>query len=120
MHEQLRVLCGSVRRAGTLAVVPQRAWIFSGTVRENILFGRPFVPELYRRTVEVCALQPDLDLMDNGDLSEIGEWGVNLRSAHAGCTGTLMSDNDFGFRPSCIFIVQVSVSHDSSPAFLNS
>ena len=73
------MLCGSVRRAGAMAVVPQRAWIFNGTVRENILFGRPFLPELYQKTVEVCALQADLDLMDNGDLSEIGERGVNLR-----------------------------------------
>ena len=62
-----------------MAIVPQRAWIFNGTVRENILFGRPFLPELYQKTVEVCALQADLDLMDNGDLSEIGERGVNLR-----------------------------------------
>ena len=110
LHEQLRVLCGSVRRAGTLAVVPQRAWIFSGTVRENILFGRPFVPELYRRTVEVCALQADLDLMDNGDLSEIGERGVNLRSAHSDSTGTLMSGSNFRFHPNFMVIVQVSVS----------
>ena len=96
LHEQLRVLCGSVRRAGTLAVVPQRAWIFSGTVRENILFGRPFVPELYRRTVDVCALQADLDLMDNGDLSEIGERGVNLRLAYSGCNGTLARPSAYG------------------------
>ena len=73
------MLCGSVRRAGAMAVVPQRAWIFNGTVRDNILFGRPFVPDLYNRTVAVCALQADLDLMENGDLSEIGERGVNLR-----------------------------------------
>ncbi|XP_043227096.1 multidrug resistance-associated protein 5-like [Amphibalanus amphitrite] len=75
---QLQVLCGSVRRAGSLAVVPQRAWIFNGTVRENIVFGRPFVADRYWRTVTVCALQSDLDLMENGDLSEIGERGVNL------------------------------------------
>ncbi|KAF0311377.1 Multidrug resistance-associated protein 5 [Amphibalanus amphitrite] len=75
---QLQVLCGSVRRAGSLAVVPQRAWIFNGTVRENIVFGRPFVADRYWRTVAVCALQSDLDLMENGDLSEIGERGVNL------------------------------------------
>ena len=73
------MLSGSVQRAGVMAMVPQRAWIFNGTVRENILFGRPFLPELYQKTVEVCALQADLDLMDNGDLSEIGERGVNLR-----------------------------------------
>ena len=87
---QLSVLCGSVRRSGSLAMVPQRAWIFSGTVRDNILFGRPFIPELYWKTVAVCALQSDLDLMDNGDLSEIGERGVNLRSAghrHQGIAG---------------------------------
>ncbi|XP_037080911.1 multidrug resistance-associated protein 5-like [Pollicipes pollicipes] len=78
MTGQLRVLCGDVRRAGTMAVVPQRAWIFSGTLRDNILFGRPMLPDLYQRTLTVCALRPDLALMEHGDLSEIGDRGVNL------------------------------------------
>lgn len=66
-------------QAGTrIAYVEQEPYIFSGTVRENILFGKAFEERLYGEVVRVCQLQPDLDLMNEGDLTEIGERGVNL------------------------------------------
>ena len=43
---------------------------------ENILFNLPFVEERYRRTLDVCALNNDLKLLEDGDESEIGERGV--------------------------------------------
>ena len=76
---QLRTVDGSVRRSGRLAVVTQTAWIFGGTLRDNILFGAPFESELYSTVLDVSALRADLQLMENGDLSEIGERGLNLR-----------------------------------------
>ncbi|XP_005090015.1 multidrug resistance-associated protein 1 [Aplysia californica] len=69
---------GSVNVRGTLAYVPQQAWIQNDTVRNNILFGRPMDKALYDRCVEACALTPDLDILPAGDLTEIGERGINL------------------------------------------
>lgn len=43
---------------------------------ENILFNLPYVEERYRRTLEVCALDNDLKILEDGDESEIGERGV--------------------------------------------
>ncbi|XP_010906316.1 ABC transporter C family member 2 [Elaeis guineensis] len=63
---------------GTVAYVPQVSWIFNATVRDNILFGSPFQPSRYERTIEVTALQHDIDLLPGGDLTEIGERGVNI------------------------------------------
>ncbi|CDK29420.1 unnamed protein product [Kuraishia capsulata CBS 1993] len=53
-------------------------WIQNTTVRENILFGQPFVLEKYRRVIAACALTSDLDLLEAGDHTEIGERGVTL------------------------------------------
>ncbi|KMZ58299.1 Multidrug resistance protein ABC transporter family [Zostera marina] len=71
-------LKGKVRSSGSKAYVPQSAWILTGTVRDNILFGLPYDAEKYRRTVDACALAKDLSVFGNGDLTEIGEGGINM------------------------------------------
>ncbi|KAI3740119.1 hypothetical protein L2E82_30538 [Cichorium intybus] len=68
----------SVVIRGTAAYVPQISWIFNATVRENILFGSKFEASRYWKTVEVTALQHDLDILPGRDLTEIGERGVNI------------------------------------------
>jgi ABC-type multidrug transport system fused ATPase/permease subunit len=50
----------------------------SGTVRSNILFGRPWNPARYAEVLAVVCLGPDLDLLPDSDMTEIGESGVNL------------------------------------------
>ncbi|GAV87978.1 ABC_tran domain-containing protein/ABC_membrane domain-containing protein [Cephalotus follicularis] len=69
---------GSVVIRGTVAYVPQISWIFNATVRENILFGSEYEPTRYWKTVDVTALQQDLDFLPGHDLTEIGERGVNI------------------------------------------
>ncbi|CAI5930137.1 unnamed protein product [Closterium sp. NIES-64] len=54
------------------------SWIFNATVRENILFGLPYDRQRYERAVRVSALERDLQLLPGGDLTEIGERGVNV------------------------------------------
>jgi ATP-binding cassette subfamily C (CFTR/MRP) protein 2 len=58
--------------------VAQQAWIQSGTIQENILFGLPMNNLKYQRTVSKCALRTDFDQMELGDQTEIGERGLNL------------------------------------------
>jgi ABC-type multidrug transport system fused ATPase/permease subunit len=74
------VLAGTqVHIQGTLAVVPQTPFILNATLRDNILFGRPYNPALYRRVIAACCLEPDIaNLGSTGDLTEIGERGVTL------------------------------------------
>ncbi|KAM3826734.1 multidrug resistance-associated protein 1-like isoform 1-T1 [Vipera latastei] len=69
---------GHVSLRGSVAFVPQQAWIQNATLQENILFGRELNGRHYRRVVEACALLPDLELFPSGDQTEIGEKGVNL------------------------------------------
>ncbi|KAJ3693574.1 hypothetical protein LUZ60_009054 [Juncus effusus] len=68
----------SVVVRGTVAYVPQVSWIFNATIRDNILFGSPYDPYRYEKSIEVTSLQHDLDLLPGGDLTEIGERGVNI------------------------------------------
>ncbi|KAK8320668.1 hypothetical protein V6Z12_A12G051900 [Gossypium hirsutum] len=68
----------SVIIRGTVAYVPQVSWIFNATVRDNILFGSSFQLERYWKTIDVTALQQDLHILPDHDLTEIGERGVNI------------------------------------------
>lgn len=52
----MRLTSGTVTQGGTMAYCPQYAWIQNATVRENILFGRPYDKPWYDRVVEACAL----------------------------------------------------------------
>ncbi|GMJ00772.1 ATP-binding cassette C9, multidrug resistance-associated protein 9 [Hibiscus trionum] len=71
-------LSGTVKISGTKAYVPQSPWILTGTIRENILFGNPFDNNKYNRTVKACALTKDFEQFACGDLTEIGERGINM------------------------------------------
>ncbi|KAF9151749.1 hypothetical protein BG015_006269 [Linnemannia schmuckeri] len=69
---------GTIRVRGRVAYVPQQAFIINATVRDNIVFGNLFDQERYHRVLTACGLDPDLDLLPAGDMTEIGERGINL------------------------------------------
>eukprot|EP00571_Detonula_confervacea_P003671 CAMPEP_0172317074 /NCGR_PEP_ID=MMETSP1058-20130122/30478_1 /TAXON_ID=83371 /ORGANISM="Detonula confervacea, Strain CCMP 353" /LENGTH=1393 /DNA_ID=CAMNT_0013031535 /DNA_START=1 /DNA_END=4182 /DNA_ORIENTATION=+ len=63
---------------GKVAYASQSAWILNKTVRDNILFGSPFDEDRYNRVIDACCLRPDLKILEDGDMTEIGERGINL------------------------------------------
>ncbi|THU79589.1 ATP-binding cassette transporter [Dendrothele bispora CBS 962.96] len=63
---------------GLTAYVPQSAWLRNASIKENILFNLPYDEERYQQTLEACALVTDMEILEDGDESEIGERGVNL------------------------------------------
>ncbi|XP_005391137.1 PREDICTED: multidrug resistance-associated protein 1 [Chinchilla lanigera] len=69
---------GHVALKGSVAYVPQQAWIQNDSLRENILFGRQLQEQHYKAVIKACALLPDLEILPSGDRTEIGEKGVNL------------------------------------------
>ncbi|KAG9410623.1 hypothetical protein AC1031_018644 [Aphanomyces cochlioides] len=71
-------LAGSVYVGGSVAYFSQQPWIQNASVRENILFGRPYDREKYRAVIDACALTKDLASFPAGDRTEIGQKGVNL------------------------------------------
>ncbi|KAI5940374.1 Multidrug resistance-associated protein 5 [Manis javanica] len=75
---QMTLLEGSIAVSGTFAYVAQQAWILNATLRDNILFGKEFDEERYNSVLNSCCLRPDLAILPNSDLTEIGERGANL------------------------------------------
>uniref|UniRef100_A0A803VTG8 Multidrug resistance-associated protein 1 n=1 Tax=Ficedula albicollis TaxID=59894 RepID=A0A803VTG8_FICAL len=69
---------GYVVVKGSVAYVPQQAWVQNATLEDNIIFGREMSESRYKRVVEACALLPDIEILPSGDKTEIGEKGVNL------------------------------------------
>uniref|UniRef100_A0A3P9K0Y3 ATP-binding cassette, sub-family C (CFTR/MRP), member 2 n=1 Tax=Oryzias latipes TaxID=8090 RepID=A0A3P9K0Y3_ORYLA len=69
---------GFINIKGSLAFVPQQAWIQNATLRDNILFGSPHEEKRFQEVIQACALGPDLKLLAAGELTEIGEKGINL------------------------------------------
>ncbi|KAM9674298.1 ATP-binding cassette sub-family C member 4-like isoform 3-T3 [Dama dama] len=69
---------GKVSVHGRIAYVSQQPWVFSGTVRSNILFGRKYEKDRYEEVIKACALGEDLQLLEDGDHTEIGDRGTPL------------------------------------------
>jgi ABC-type multidrug transport system fused ATPase/permease subunit len=75
---ELHKISGTLKLCGTKAYVAQSAWIQSGKIEENILFGKEMDRERYERILEACSLKKDLEIMSFGDQTVIGERGINL------------------------------------------
>ena len=75
---EIPLTSGTVSCQGTLVYVPQIAWVFSGTIRENILFGEPFDEAKYNRIIKACALIQDIQQFPDCDHTVVGERGVVL------------------------------------------
>nr|QWN59132.1 ATP-binding cassette C transporter [Rehmannia glutinosa] len=75
---EMNKLSGKIRVCGSTAYVAQTSWIQNGTIQENILFGSPMNMERYKEVIRVCCLEKDLEMMEFGDQTEIGERGINL------------------------------------------
>ncbi|KAJ7866783.1 ABC protein [Mycena olivaceomarginata] len=77
---EMRTTGGKWAFGGSVAYCPQSAWIQNATLRDNVLFGQPFDEDRYWRVIEDSCLLPDLQLLADGDLTEVhfGEKGINL------------------------------------------
>nr|XP_043614912.1 ABC transporter C family member 8-like [Erigeron canadensis] len=69
---------GTVNISGSVAYVSQASWIQSGTIRDNILYGKPMDAIKYENAIKSCALDKDLNDFNYGDLTEIGQRGLNM------------------------------------------
>ncbi|XP_028913669.1 multidrug resistance-associated protein 6 isoform X3 [Ornithorhynchus anatinus] len=75
---ELSKLDGHVNVEGSVAYVPQEAWVQNASVEENVCFGQELEEPWFSRVLEACALQPDLASLPAGVHTEIGEQGINI------------------------------------------
>uniref|UniRef100_A0AAX7TTZ3 Multidrug resistance-associated protein 4 n=1 Tax=Astatotilapia calliptera TaxID=8154 RepID=A0AAX7TTZ3_ASTCA len=69
---------GTLKVKGQLTYASQQPWVFPGTIRSNILFGRELNPKKYEQVLRACALKKDLEMFPDGDLTLIGDRGATL------------------------------------------
>ncbi|GAM88788.1 hypothetical protein ANO11243_068220 [Dothideomycetidae sp. 11243] len=74
----MRKTNGTVTLGASRAFCPQYAWIQNATVKENIVFGKEYKRRWYNEVIDACALRPDLEMLPNGDMTEIGERGITV------------------------------------------
>ncbi|UKZ75371.1 hypothetical protein TrVFT333_003054 [Trichoderma virens FT-333] len=63
---------------GSVAYVAQTPWLESASFRDNILFGLPYDEARYQKVIDICALKKDLEILPDGDKTELGANGINL------------------------------------------
>ncbi|KAI1818320.1 P-loop containing nucleoside triphosphate hydrolase protein [Poronia punctata] len=61
-----------------VAYVAQIPWTENASIRDNILFGLPFIKARYKQVIWACALEPDIAIMPDGEFTEVGANGINL------------------------------------------
>ncbi|KAG4431817.1 hypothetical protein IFR05_012699 [Cadophora sp. M221] len=69
---------GEMMIGASRAFCPQYAWIQNASVKDNILFGKDMDKEWYQSVIKACALEPDLEMLPQGDATEIGERGITV------------------------------------------
>ncbi|XP_069479879.1 ATP-binding cassette sub-family C member 8 [Ambystoma mexicanum] len=67
-----------LRKRSSVAYASQKPWLLNATVEENITFESPFNKQKYKTVIDACSLQPDIDILPNGDQTQIGDRGINL------------------------------------------
>uniref|UniRef100_A0A8C6VZN8 ATP-binding cassette, sub-family C (CFTR/MRP), member 8 n=1 Tax=Nothobranchius furzeri TaxID=105023 RepID=A0A8C6VZN8_NOTFU len=67
-----------IRKRGPVAYASQKPWLLNTSVVENITFEMPMIKSRYKTVIEACSLQPDIDILPQGDQTEIGERGIIL------------------------------------------
>ncbi|GET01001.1 multidrug resistance-associated protein 4 isoform X1 [Rhizophagus clarus] len=75
---QIRKDNGICKIRGSISYVPHDAWLLNSTLKDNILFGNDYDAKRYQDVVQMCALNRDFTLLSYGDMTEIGDRGVNL------------------------------------------
>lgn len=63
---------------GSIAYVSQTPWLESASFRDNILFGLPLDEKRYNTVLDVCQLKKDIEILADGDKTELGANGINL------------------------------------------
>ncbi|CAH1713410.1 multidrug resistance-associated protein 1 isoform X1 [Aphis gossypii] len=75
---EMEKVSGRVNTKGSIAYVPQQAWIQNTSLKDNILFGQTLSDRIYSKVIDACALRADFQMLPAGDDTEIGEKGINL------------------------------------------
>ena len=110
---EVPVAAGTISWPTSLVYVPQTPWVFSGTIRENILFGQPYNQDKYSTILEACSLTEDVKRFPNADLAVVGERGAVLsggQRARVSLARAVYMDSDLYLLDDPLSAVDIKVS----------
>ncbi|ELU17727.1 hypothetical protein CAPTEDRAFT_146185, partial [Capitella teleta] len=97
LMSELQLLEGNIKIKGKVAYSGQRPWIFTSTIRQNIIFGQEMIANKYSNILRVTALEHDVSKFTYGDMTIVGDKGVTLsggQKARVALARTLYSNAD--------------------------
>ena len=95
--KQIPYYSGNLVINGTVSYCEQSSKIFQGTIRDNVIFGRKFDEDRYKKVLEMTELKEDIQRLSNSDLSVVGEKGIMVsggQKARISLARALYSDCD--------------------------
>ena len=109
---ELKTQKGKVLSHGSIAYVSQTAFLVNDTLRNNILFGKPYDKAKYNKVLKICQLLPDLDILPSRDFTEIGERRINLsggQKQRISLARAVYSDSDIYLIDDCLSALDAHV-----------
>lgn len=97
LSDNLQIANKPIKIRGSISYVEQVSWIQNKTIKDNITFGKPYNAKRYAKTIKACQLERDLDILPAGDMTEIGEKGINLsggQKARVSLARAVYADSD--------------------------
>ena len=113
--KELKTINGQVKSKGSIAMVSQQAFLINDTLKNNILFGKEYKKEKYEAVVEMCQLLPDLEILQSGDQTEVGERGINLsggQKQRISLARAVYSDSDIYLIDDCLSALDAHVGKE--------
>ncbi|KAI8123562.1 putative multidrug resistance-associated protein lethal(2)03659 [Lucilia cuprina] len=75
---EVKIESGEIIVNGKISYCAQEAWVFEGSIKDNIIFVEDYDERRYKQVLKVCALERDIELWPKRDLTRVGERGVSL------------------------------------------
>ena len=108
----LKLQSGRLVSKGSIALVSQEPFLVNETLKNNILFEKEFDEERYNHIVKICQLESDLENLPLGDMTEIGERGINLsggQKQRISLARAVYSDSDIYLIDDCLSALDAHV-----------
>lgn len=69
---------GAITVKGKIGYASQQAWIFNGSLRQNILFGQEYEKKRYEEVLSACALEKVSNIFKKLFILSVGLEGTEL------------------------------------------
>ena len=109
-----------------MSISTQEAWLFGGTIRENILMNSEMDMRRYQRVVNASCLKTDLKILKDGDQTLVGEKGATLsggQKARVSLARCLYAQEgslsfEFGTTKACYFLSVFGIQNFGPKGFV--